>query len=175
MCEPFMLARTGLTSRQHQERTVANLLELRALAPDLPFVPVLQGWGLADYVHRCVELYERAGVHLRTEPMVGLGSICRRQSTGEIHAIVESLSCLGLRLHGFGVKTSGLGRYAEHLASADSLAWSYHARRSEPLPGCGHRNCANCLRYALRWRDQVLDRLGRVQLSLPIAGWEAAG
>jgi hypothetical protein len=175
MCEPFMLARTGLTVRQHQERTVANLLELRALAPDLPFVPVLQGWSLAEYFHRGVELYERAGVDLRSEPVIGLGSVCRRQSTGEIHAIVEAPAGLGLRLHGFGVKTSGLERYAEHLASADSLAWSYNARRSAPLPGCEHRSCANCLRYALRWRGQVLDRLERVQLSLPVAGWEAAG
>jgi hypothetical protein len=174
MCEPFMLARTGLSVRQHQERTVANLLELRALAPDLPFVPVLQGWTPADYVHGCVELYDRAGVDLRSEPVVGLGSVCRRQSTGEIHVIVEALALLGLALHGFGVKTSGLARYAEHLASADSLAWSYEARRSDSLPGCRHRNCANCLRYALRWREQVLGRLGRVQLSLPMAGWEVA-
>ncbi len=168
MCEPFMLARTGLTVRQHQERTVANLLELRALAPDLPFVPVLQGWGLADYVHHCIELYDRAGVDLRAEPVIGLGSVCRRQSTGEIHAIVESLAWLGLRLHGFGVKTSGLGRYAEHLASADSLAWSYDARRGDPLPGHRHRNCANCLPYALRWHSQIVERLQSVQLSLPV-------
>jgi hypothetical protein len=175
MCEPFMLARTGLTVRQHQERTVDNLLELRALAPDLPFVPVLQGWSLGDYAHGCVELYERAGVDLRSEPLVGLGSVCRRQSTAEIHAIVATLAGLGLRLHGFGVKTFGLGRYAEHLISADSMAWSYYARRSAPLPGCGHRTCANCMRWAIRWRGQVLDRLGRVQLSLPVAGWTVAG
>ena len=46
MCEPFMLAKTGLTVAEHQARTVANYLELRSLAPELPFVPVLQGWSL---------------------------------------------------------------------------------------------------------------------------------
>src|SRR5687768_8263542 len=39
MCEPVMLARTGLTVADLQARTVANLLELRHQAPDLPWVP----------------------------------------------------------------------------------------------------------------------------------------
>lgn len=30
LCEPFMVARTGLSVREHQRRTVGNLLELRA-------------------------------------------------------------------------------------------------------------------------------------------------
>jgi hypothetical protein len=169
MCEPFMLARTGLSVRQHQQRTVANLLELRALAPDLPFVPVLQGWTLADYVHGCVELYDRAGVDLAAEPLVGVGSVCRRQATGEIEAIVHSLASLGLRLHGFGVKAGGLVRYADCLASADSLAWSFEARRAAPLVGCQHGNCANCRRYAAAWRERTLARLGVVQLHLRLA------
>jgi hypothetical protein len=37
------------------------------------------------------------------------------------------------------------------------MAWSYTARRQPPLPGCvGHINCANCPRYAYRWRQAVL-------------------
>ena len=36
MCEPFMSAKTGLTVREHQVRTVSNDLHLRHLAPDLP-------------------------------------------------------------------------------------------------------------------------------------------
>jgi hypothetical protein len=39
------------------------------------------------------------------------------------------------------------------------MAWSYRARRSPALPGCtGHRNCANCLRYALAWRARLRTR-----------------
>jgi hypothetical protein len=156
MCEPAILARTGLTMREHQERTVASYLELHALAPDLPFIPVVQGWHLADYL-ACVELYKAAGVDLTREPLTGLGSVCRRQSTGRIAVIVTTLACLGLRLHGFGIKTTGLHLYGHLLASADSMAWSYAARRAPALPGCtGHRNCANCLTYAARWRDRIL-------------------
>jgi hypothetical protein len=158
MCEPAMIARTGLSVREHQERTVANYLHLRSLAPGLPFIPVVQGWRLADYLH-CVRLYESAGVDLAALPCVGLGSVCRRQSTAEIAVIVAALVRRGLRLHGFGVKTSGLHLYGHLLASADSMAWSYAARREPPMPGCaGHQNCANCLAYATAWRRRVLAR-----------------
>lgn len=157
MCEPFVLARTGLTVAEHQRRTVASYLELRDLAPDVPWVPVVQGWLLDDYL-TCVEAYADAGVDLAALPLVGLGSVCRRQATGGIGAVVAALA--GLRLHGFGVKTGGLVRYGRLLASADSMAWSYRARRSSPLSGCAHRTCANCLRFALRWRETVIARLG---------------
>ncbi|MGW5054739.1 deazapurine DNA modification protein DpdA family protein [Actinokineospora sp. NPDC004072] len=161
MCEPFMLARTGLTIAEHHARTVGNFLRLRELAPDLPIIPVVQGWALGDYL-RCVDLYQAAGVDLRSFPTVGLGSVCRRQSTEEITEIVTTLAGMGLRLHGFGVKTGGLARYGQHLASADSMAWSFRARRAPALPGCtNHRNCANCPRYARQWRSTVLERLTR--------------
>jgi hypothetical protein len=169
MCEPFMLAKTGLSIAAHQLRTVANYLELRSLAPDLPFVPVLQGWSLDDY-RRCTVLFDEAGVDLTTEPRVGVGSVCRRQATGEIEAIVHSLALLGLRLHGLGVKAGGLLRYADCLVSADSLAWSFDARRAAPLAGCSHANCANCLRYAAAWRERALARLDAVQLHMRMAG-----
>jgi hypothetical protein len=66
----------------------------------------------------------------------------------------------GLRLHGFGIKTTGLQQYGTLLASADSMAWSYAARRrGYPLPGCAHRTCSNCLRYATAWREQLIRRL----------------
>jgi hypothetical protein len=158
MCEPFMIERTGLSVREHQDRTVASYLELRHLAPALPFIPVLQGWQLADYI-ACADLYARQGIDLAALPLTGLGSVCRRQSTGEIAAIVATLARRGIRLHGFGVKTGGLHLYGHLLASADSMAWSYTARRRPALPGCtGHKNCANCLTYATRWRSRTLAR-----------------
>ena len=158
MCEPFMLERTGLSISEHQQRTVANYFELLQVAPGLPFIPVLQGWRLADYL-ACAHLYQSAGVDLAALPRVGLGSVCRRQSTAEIAVIVSALASRGLRLHGFGVKTAGLHLYGHLLTSADSMAWSYAARRSPALQGCScHKNCANCITYATRWRCSVLTR-----------------
>jgi hypothetical protein len=156
MCEPRMLAKTGLTVAEHQARTVENFLHLRELAPDLPIIPVLQGWILSDYL-ACVDQYDRAGVDLLAAPVVGVGSVCRRQATGEIGEITGTLAALGLNLHGFGVKTQGLARYAENLVSADSMAWSKAARMEPRRPGCEHRgNCASCLPYALDWRSSKI-------------------
>ena len=64
-----------------------------------------------------------------------------------------------MRLHAFGAKTLGLKRYAGSLASADSLAWSYNARRHPPMEGCSHKSCANCRHWALRWRERALEGL----------------
>ncbi|MET9260453.1 hypothetical protein [Amycolatopsis sp. NPDC004079] len=158
MAEPSIRAKTGLTVREHQARTVGNFLELREIAPDLPFIPVLQGWTSADYVE-CVAKYVNAGVDLAAEPTVGIGSVCRRQGTDEVAGIVAAVreAVPGIALHGFGVKLSGLGKYGSSLASADSLSWSMAARRERPLPGCtGHKSCANCPRFAFRWRERVL-------------------
>jgi len=162
MCEPVVLAKTGLTVEEHQMRTVQNFLELRTLAPDLPIAPVLQGWSLADY-WRCEDLYGRYGVRLHDEPIVGVGTVCRRQGGADVANVLSSLAASGLRLHGFGVKAKGLALSASALASADSLAWSFNARRNPPLPGHdkpgGHKNCANCAEYAIAWRDRLLSGL----------------
>lgn len=157
MCEPAVLQKTGKTVAEHQARTVANFLDLRERAPEVPWFPVLQGWAPDDYL-RHVEAYERAGVALGALPLVGVGTVCRRQHTGEAVALLRRLRGLGLRLHGFGLKLQGLVKAGDALASADSMAWSFDARRLE-RPWCGataHKNCANCLRYALHWRARVL-------------------
>jgi len=154
MCEPWMLERTGSTVGVHQARTVANYLELKALR--VPVIPVLQGYTVADYA-RCVDRYVWSGVDLFACPTVGLGSVCRRENTDEIGAVVAELVTLGLggRLHGFGCKAGAVIRYGHYLQSADSLAWSYAGRRRGP---CTHlrSRCANHLHYALAWRDGVL-------------------
>jgi hypothetical protein len=107
-------------------------------------------------------MYRDAGIDLVAEATVGVGSVCRREATHEaaeiIAAIVQAVP--GIRLHGFGVKTSGLGKYGSLLHSCDSLAWSMAARKQPALPGCaGHKTCANCSRLAFRWRERVLASL----------------
>lgn len=169
MCEPSILAKTGLTVAEHQRRTAANYLELRALGADV--IPVVQGWTLADYL-RHVDDYLATGVDLRTLPVVGVGSVCRRNSATEVERILRALAGRGLRCHAFGAKGELLARVADVVASADSLAWSFTARRSPPLPGCTHRNCANCARYALQWRERQLTRRAKsyqLTLSLEVA------
>ena len=156
MCEPWMVEKTGLTVEEHQRRTTENYLELVDRTPDLPWVPVLQGWTLEDY-HWHASDYIEAGVSLKDLPVVGIGSVCRRQATAEAAGIIRSLWARGIRnLHGFGFKVQGLREVGALMASADSMAWSYRARRSEPLPGCTHKSCANCQKFALQWREKVV-------------------
>lgn len=159
MCEPWLVKKTGLSVRAHIRRTVDNFVQLRDLAPDLPWVPVVQGWTLDDY-RRCVDAYARAGVDLAGMRRVGVGSVCRRQSTRDALEIFRGLRALGLSLHGFGVKTAGFRSYRSLLASADSMAWSFGARRRNVrLADCAHvGRCNHCLAYAQHWRAQVLAK-----------------
>lgn len=157
MCEPVMLEKTGLTIAEHQIRSVASYLYLRVAAASVPWAPVLQGWLHQDYLEH-FRMYERCGVDLASLPVVGLGSVCRRQALALPAEIIRDLSSYGLRLHGFGFKMQGVAMSGHLLHSADSMAWSFDARRSEPLPGCSHKNCANCLKYALRWRYRLLSQ-----------------
>lgn len=158
MCEPFILEKTRSTVASHQRRTCRSVMGLRESAPDVPWIPVLQGWKLDDY-KRHVDLYAQYRMDLTREPLVGLGSVCRRQSTPEIAEIVRTLAKLGIRLHGFGFKVGGVRAVGEYLASCDSLAWSFQARRLKRrwCANGTHKNCANCKEYALDWRRRLLD------------------
>lgn len=156
MVEPPVLKRTGLTVANHQHLTIANFLELDGRGP---FIPVLQGWERDDYL-RHIEMYDKAGVDLTKRELVGVGTVCRRQHEDEILAIMDELAMQGLSLHGFGVKRKALNAAAGHLfTSADSMAWSYRARRNGPLPGCTHGTCSSCPKFALAWRAETLANL----------------
>jgi DGQHR domain-containing protein len=163
MCEPPIVRRTGLSVAEHQRRTVDGYLRLLDIAPDLPWMPVVQGWSAHGDHLRCVDLYEQAGIDLHTLPCVGVGTICRRQDTESAERIVTDLhERIGCRLHGFGVKLSGLRTFHTYLASADSMAWSYGARKRERearlwAPGIPFtKGAANDPEVALAWREQVL-------------------
>jgi hypothetical protein len=107
MCEPFMLAKTGLTVAEHQRLTVerydALLDALTALfcgPPPFPIMPVLQGFTIPEYLSHI----EQYGDRLKFGMWVGVGSVCKRQ--GDPTAIEDLLLAIkevrpDLRLHGF--------------------------------------------------------------------------
>ena len=128
MCEEKALEKTGLTIAEHQRRTIANFVELRELAPEIKWLPALQGNTVAEYMSH-IEQWLEAGIDLRKFERVGVGSVCRRQSTAEIVELIEAIADKGIRIHGLGVKSLGLARVADRIVSSDSLAWSYAARR----------------------------------------------
>lgn len=137
MCEPFILAKTGLTIEEHQRLTIerydALVAELeRLFGGAVPFhvMPVLQGFAPQDYVNH-IRMY---GDRLKNGMWVGVGSVCKRQ--GDPRAIIAVLQAIAaerpdLLLHGFGVKITSLLHpgVRELLATADSMAWSFAARK----------------------------------------------
>lgn len=153
MCEPWMLAKTGMTVARHQQLTVNSWIALNGINNELPWLPVLQGYTPDEYL-ACAELYRRhAGVDLRKLPLVGLGSVCRRQAMTDAAEIVTGLVAAGFRnLHAFGFKINGLlgkNSLCLLLKSADSMAWSFDGRRHDGVS-------ANSLEYALGWRRRVV-------------------
>lgn len=157
MVEDDALAATGLTLADHQRLTVESFVTLRELAPEVRWLPVVQGQTLADYLAH-VEMYRAAGVDLRDMARVGLGSVCRRHSSDEILAIVRELHGRGIRLHGFGMKTQGLERAGGMLRSSDSLAWSLDGRQISRKTGrrdSKGASLANSQEFAEAWRERM--------------------
>lgn len=156
MCEPFVLAKTGLTVPEHQRLTVDRFDAISARWAQLvgdgpPILPVLQGYMPDEYLRHLEDYGDRIG----HGAWVGVGSVCKRQ--GNISLIRELLGAIkrerpDLRLHGFGVKITALQDplIREQLFSADSMAWSFEARkvgqRERQLTGSTQRSPNN-------WRE----------------------
>lgn len=132
MCEPFMLERTGMDVQTHQRLTIERYDSLQLLAADtgVYILPVLQGYHPSDYAAHLVQY----GTRLAPGAWVGVGSVCKRNGDPEaIKAVLYAIKRHrpDLRLHGFGVKRTALSSalVRDYLYSADSMAWSYAARR----------------------------------------------
>lgn len=135
MCEPFIVKKTGLTVAEHQRRTIERYDELVAADTGVYIMPVLQGYAVMEYV----EHLRAYGDRLKVGMWVGVGSICKRN--GDPLAIWKVLDYIkderpDLRLHGFGLKTTSLTNriIADLLYTADSMAWSFAARREHRNP-----------------------------------------
>lgn len=158
MCEKHMLERTGLTIAEHQRLTIERYDALVAEDTGVYIMPVLQGYSPAEY-----KAHIRAyGERLKPGALVGVGSVCKRNSN--VMAIWMVLDAIkdkdmrpDLRLHGFGLKTTSLSEpiIRDLLYSADSMAWSFAARREG-------RN-ANDWREARDFIQRIQDNINRSQ------------
>ena len=160
MCESWMLEKTGLTITDHQRLTIERYDDLLDCDLPVPVMPVLQGFAPSDYVAH-VRQY---GARLKFGMWVGVGSVCKRQ--GDPRSIIAVLQAIrserpDLRLHGFGVKKTSLLHpgVREYLYSADSMAWSFAARKQG--------RSSNDWREAARFADVVNGAA-----SLPFQPWQ---
>ena len=130
MCEPFILEKTGLTVEAHQRLTIERYDALLALEPLAYIMPVLQGYQPQEYVDHIRQYADR----LKPGMWVGVGSVCKRNSrVQEVEAVATAIARErpDLRLHLFGLKTTALRSLLVNctIFSADSMAWSFAARR----------------------------------------------
>jgi hypothetical protein len=161
MCEPFILERTGMNVADHQRLTIERYDELLRCETGVYIMAVLQGYEPREYV----EHIRQYGNRLEYGAWVGVGSVCKRN--GDPRAIERVLLAIrderpDLRLHGFGLKTTALssGLVQELLHTADSMAWSFHARKQG-------RN-ANDWREAEAWVSKINKR----PVQRPLLFWE---
>ena len=155
MCEPFIVAKTGLSVAEHQRLTIERYDDLLACNTGAYIMPVLQGFAPSDYAAH-VRAY---GDRLAHGAYVGVGSVCKRNGNpAAILAVLEAILAVrpDLRLHGFGLKTTALscGPITDLLESADSMAWSFAARREG-------RN-QNDWREAVAFQDKIAARRNSV-------------
>lgn len=90
MCEPFMLAKTGMTIRDHQRLTIERYdALLRCDTAGVCIMPVLQGYAPETYAE-----HARAyGVRLAPGMWVGVGSVCKRNADpAAIEAVLDRKS-----------------------------------------------------------------------------------
>lgn len=112
--------------------------ELRKAADDRGMaspIPVLQGWTPAQYLW-CVDRYPL----WEWPELIGVGSMCRRNIHGDVGvlAVLDALDQVlpsHTKFHLFGVKGKSLELLGQHprIASVDSMAWDFAARRDHPV------------------------------------------
>lgn len=152
MCEPFALDATGLSLHAHQILTVERFDAIQsALTGPTYLLPVLQGYAPEEYVEH-IAMY---GARLKPGAWVGVGSVCKRNGTpGQVEAVLLAIMAArpDLRLHGFGLKITALASATVRrcLHSADSMAWSYHARKR----GRNGNDWKEAMRYTRRVERQ---------------------
>ncbi|WWT39847.1 hypothetical protein [Microcystis phage Mwe-JY25] len=111
MCEPFMLAKTGMSVADHQRMTIERYDDLLDEGLPTHVMPVIQGFAPADYANH-VRQY---GARLSTGMWVGVGSVCKRQGSPRVTvSVLDAILSIrpDLRLHGFGVKLTSLQNLA---------------------------------------------------------------
>ncbi|MGI8547331.1 MAG: DUF7221 family queuine tRNA-ribosyltransferase-like protein [Gemmatimonadaceae bacterium] len=153
--------RVAETSRMYVEcRRVARDLGLSAP------LPILQGRTPGDYEF-AADLHP---VALDWPDLIGVGSMCRRHTDGPegLLAVVERLDQVlpsHVKLHLFGVKSDGCSAlmreaaYSDRIASIDSCAWDFAARKRYPTGRTMERRVG----VMREWYERQIANAGEAQ------------
>ncbi len=167
MCEPKMLARTGLTVEDHQRRTITNFLNPRA-RPRATLYPGHTGM-------------DASGLRAVRHPLRSRRGESQPRGTGRRWLGLSPARHAGGRRNHLGTCRRRLvtswfwsegardceRRRCPHVRRFDGVVLPRSAGRA--LPGCQHQRCSNCIRYAERWRTRLLAQV-YPQLRLNLGG-----
>lgn len=155
--------------RERQQRTSDMAWHFWNSYRDLPYVwvPTIQGWHVDDYRRHAEEmkpLVEQMAAHYGERFRVGIGTLCRRASTEQIHAVVNAVSRAlpGRGIHLWGVKQGAIRSrigLPSDVVSVDSAAWNgLYGRDIEKYRESGMREAeyayrVNLPRYIARFEE----------------------
>lgn len=145
-CEPVVLAKTGMSIKEHIVLTVESNLELM----DHPkVVPVIQGYKVDDYL-LCCDLIKDYGCQ---KPFMAVGTLCKRTKVADALAILGAIKgeFPNSDLHAFGLKKNFLPKVKDLIYSSDSIAWFYFQRGGFP------KKIPAMQKYAKDIRDKYCD------------------
>lgn len=169
-CERGVDRSTYRTNRDRIKATIRNEIACREAAPDLPWLPVLQGNTLEE---RDLDLRMRRRIGMLPADYAGIGSVCGR-TPSEAGSVVKFYAdrLPGLRFHGFGLHIQALDDDAVFgaLRSWDSYSWNWgRGLKDIDRPAeYFHREGETWSQYSHRlawlyWQNTIRPRLRRVR------------
>ena len=124
-CEPDVNRTVNPTNIDRIKATVENEALCIAAAPDLPWLPVLQGDNLSE---REFDIEYRAKNNVEIKPYMGIGSVCKRGAKKAREVVRFYAGTLtGVRYHAFGLDVRALNKcdVLRNIKSWDSYAWAF--------------------------------------------------
>lgn len=129
-CEPTVNREIYSSNLDRIRITVDNAISCIDADHNIPWVPVIQGYSLKEYL-TCWGLYQDAGIKAN---LWAMGSVCARKKLGGIRTIVTALhKRTKQNLHAFGLTLVSIRdpQVFFALESSDSLAWNWYAKNKE--------------------------------------------
>lgn len=161
-CEPNVNRSILETNQQRIDATIANEVDCRKTAPELPWLPVLQGDNLAE---RAYDLARRRELGLLPENYAGIGSVCGRGAVAARRVIrFYADQLFGVCYHAFGMHIGALDDkiVPGALKSWDSYSWTWargarQMRSMEYVKQDGESYSAYARRLAGLYLDNTIE------------------
>ena len=133
-CEPDINRSRVSTNEERIQKTVSNAVECFQYDETIPWLPVIQGYTIDEYLY-CVDLYKEVGI---TSDYWAIGSICSRKGfPHKIRRIITTIAdIVPHKIHAFGLSLTYLydPQIFNNIYSSDSAAWVYGATKMAQKP-----------------------------------------